>query len=242
MKMDRSRRQFVLAGLGLVAAGCGSDKLADITPGPTWPGPRRRPQPDWKTVSLPEPPPPSTAGRPRALAGMVQVGPLHVIPRARWAKFGPIRSRLNPMGPIRRITIHHEGHKAVWFTDWASSAQRMDTIRRWHLQRRFGDIGYHLVVDRAGRVWQGRDIRYQGAHVSKNNEQNLGMMVLGHFDRQAPTSAQLKTVNDILPRLMSHFGVSKKRIYTHRELMPTTCPGKRLQWHMASLRRGRALG
>lgn len=118
----------------------------------------------------------------------------------------------------------------------------MELIRKWHLQRGFGDIGYHYVVDRAGRIWEGRSLRFQGAHVRKNNERNLGVMVLGNFDKQQPSSAQIAVVNDLLPQLSRTYGVPTHRIYTHQELMPTTCPGSTLQAHMVNLRRSRALG
>ena len=118
----------------------------------------------------------------------------------------------------------------------------MEHIRQWHLQRGFGDIGYHYAIDRNGRLWEGRNIRFQGAHVRKHNEQNLGIMVLGNFDKQQPSPAQIHAVNSLLPRLARTYGVRRHRIYTHQELMPTTCPGNALQNHMVRFRRSGALG
>jgi hypothetical protein len=214
--MELTRRQFVLAGIGAVATGCA--KL------------------DGGTVPW-NPPPPQHARH------AAPVGPLSAIPRARWARGAPVMRRLNPLGGVSRITVHHEGHTdPVYFTDPTSSAERMELIRKWHLQRGFGDIGYHFVVDRAGRIWEGRSTRFQGAHVRKNNERNLGVMVLGNFDRQRPSSAQLDVVNKLIPHFSRLHGVPVHRIYTHRELVPTTCPGNALQTHMVHLRRGGALG
>jgi hypothetical protein len=34
------------------------------------------------------------------------------------------------------------------------------------------DIGYHYTIDPTGRIWEGRPVQYQGAHVKMNNEHN----------------------------------------------------------------------
>ena len=138
---------------------------------------------------------------------------------------------------INRITIHHEGWTPVYFTDTGSTMARLDSIRRSHLERmRAGDIGYHYVIDRAGRVWQGRDVRYQGAHVSKQNENNLGIMVLGNFNKQKMSSQQTSTLQNLLQISMRSYRVRTNRIFTHREIGATTCPGNLLQSHMSWLR------
>ncbi|MEE9213111.1 MAG: peptidoglycan recognition family protein [Phycisphaeraceae bacterium] len=141
------------------------------------------------------------------------------------------------MGKIDRITVHHEGYRPVYFSDMASTAERLELIRQSHLSRmRAGDIGYHYVIDRAGRLWECRDFHYQGAHVKNNNEHNLGVMVLGNFDRQQPTDAQIVTLRDTLSKLMRHYRVPVNRVYTHQEITPTACPGKKLQPTVVSLR------
>ena len=138
-----------------------------------------------------------------------------------------------------RITVHHEGWKTVYFTDYATTAERLEEIRASHLQRlHAGDIAYHYVVDRAGRLWQGRDVRYQGAHVKSENEHNVGVMCLGNFEEQSPTDAQITTLRETLVRLMKFYKVPVSRVYTHRELNPTACPGRALQPRMVQLRRG----
>jgi hypothetical protein len=146
---------------------------------------------------------------------------------------------MDPMVAIHRLTVHHEGAPdPVWFTDAQQTAQRLDKIRRAHLQRmNAGDIGYHLVIDRAGRLWSGRPLKYQGAHVKDHNERNLGIMVLGNFELQEPTEAQLNTLTASLAGLMRRFNLGTERVHTHRELMPTVCPGKRLQPKIVALRR-----
>jgi N-acetyl-anhydromuramyl-L-alanine amidase AmpD len=146
-------------------------------------------------------------------------------------------ARILPMGTVERITVHHEGSTEVTFADWVSTAQRLEMIRQSHLERlHAGDIGYHYVIDRAGNIWQGRDIAFQGAHVRDHNAGNVGVMVLGNFDVQRPTDAQLATLRTTVATLRQAYRVPLGRVYTHKELNPTECPGINLQGRMVAFR------
>ena len=159
------------------------------------------------------------------------------IARSSWTRKAPVKSKVNPMRGVSKITVHHEGWKAVWFSDRNTTAQRIDHIRRYHVDDRgWGDIGYHYILDRAGRIWEGRPIQYQGAHVSNNNEHNIGVLVLGNFEKQSPSSAQLKTLYRTTQGLASQYRVKRAMVLSHQEINPTTCPGKNLQRQMDDLR------
>jgi N-acetylmuramoyl-L-alanine amidase len=146
------------------------------------------------------------------------------------------------MKGVSRITIHHEGHTPVWFTDERSTKARLEQVRSIHTRdRRWGDIGYHYIIDRAGRIIEGRSVAYQGAHVSKQNPHNIGVMLLGNFEKQSPSQAQLTALQSTLRHLMGRYKVPVNRVYTHRELGPTVCPGRNLQPRIASLRTSGAL-
>ncbi len=137
------------------------------------------------------------------------------------------------MNGIASITVHHEGWDRVFFTDRAQTARRLESIRSSHLKRlRAGDIGYHFIIDRAGRLWEGRDLRYQGAHVKNHNPHNIGIMVLGNFDEQRPSQKQYDKLRVTVGGLMKLYRVAGRRVYTHQELMPTACPGTFLQYHV----------
>ena len=41
----------------------------------------------------------------------------------------------------------------------------VDTIRQWHLDRGWSDIGYHYIIDLEGNLHEGRPVERQGAHV-----------------------------------------------------------------------------
>ncbi|MBK7404588.1 MAG: N-acetylmuramoyl-L-alanine amidase [Phycisphaerales bacterium] len=166
-----------------------------------------------------------------------------VIPRANWTKARPNLPDTNPMNGVSRITVHHDGMTAFTSTSQAAASQRLESIRRAHVNANgWADIGYHYVVDPAGRVWEARPISLQGAHVKDNNEHNLGIMMLGNYDEQAPTTAATKSLDDFVAAMMRKYRVSVSRVYTHQEIRPTACPGTSLQRFMLSARsRGGAL-
>lgn len=229
--MKLTRREMLLAGVGALIAGCSAapSSVASRRPSPVWPTVATPPSADRVVAYKPAPAPPVAAAA---------SGPLpHAVARARWARSGPVMARVNPMNGVKRITVHHEGSTIFTRTDFAATAARVEGIRHYHVsERRFGDIGYHYIVDRAGTVWAGRDVRYQGAHVSEQNEHNVGVMCLGNFNKQSPTDAQLTALRATVAALAGYYNVPRNRIYTHRELGPTSCPGSSLQPRVASMR------
>ena len=162
-----------------------------------------------------------------------------VVPRAAWTTAGPIASLARPMGRIERITVHHDGMDEFDSFSRQDSARRVEAIRRAHVNLGWADIGYHYIIDPAGRVYEGRPMNLQGAHVRDANEQNLGVMVLGNYMRRPPTDASVASLESFLRTAMRQHRVSVQRVMTHREYVPTACPGDRLQTMMNQLRTSR---
>ena len=146
------------------------------------------------------------------------------------------------MNGINRITVHHDGLPPTSLRTQAQVARRLSQIRNGHLSNGWVDIGYHYAIDPMGNVWECRSVNLQGAHVKDNNEHNLGVLVLGNFDQQQPTSAAMATLQAFVPFQMRRYRVGVGRVYTHQELNPTRCPGRNLQRAMVQSRqRGGAL-
>ncbi|MEM6333785.1 MAG: N-acetylmuramoyl-L-alanine amidase [Planctomycetota bacterium] len=228
-----ARRSVLLAGCALLLAGCETTTALTDRPRPTWPTVSDTPT-TRTTHRTPAASPPRTSAAPRPIQ---RAGGLPVVARSAWASRGPNPRRVNPMAGVQRITIHHEGWRPVYFDSSADTADRIELIRASHVERRgWGDIGYHYIVDRAGRVWEGRSPSYQGAHVRDRNPHNLGVLVLGNFEQQAPSDAQLGGLNAALRALATKHRVPASRIHTHRELNPTACPGRHLQPRAAAIR------
>lgn len=159
-----------------------------------------------------------------------------IIPRSAWAGGAPVTSRMNRAErPFYRITVHHDGTTAFTSASRDDAARRIEKIRQAHLNRKgepFGDIGYHYVIDPAGRVWQGRDTSWQGAHVAGQNPGNLGICMLGNYNSQQPNRAQQAALDRFVRSQMSRYGVGLNQVKTHQELAQTECPGRSLQGYM----------
>lgn len=200
-----------------------------ILPGPVW-TPRRTDGP-----IDPDPGPINTAARHAPAAE-------GVISRTAWSRGRPVPTLMNRMTPVTYITVHHTA-MAFQSADRSSTAAHIESIRRFHRNDRgWGDIGYHYLVDRAGRVWEGRPIAYQGAHVADHNPGNIGVVALGNFDQQSATTAQLSALQTHLRRLMGQYRVPVSRLRTHQEWAATACPGRSMQRYMSTARSNRAFG
>jgi len=147
-----------------------------------------------------------------------------------WANVQPNPQRLREASGrgYDRITLHHAGTQVVTATSESAVASCLDGILGGHLKRGFGDIGYHYLVDYAGRVWEGRALKYWGAHVSGENEQNIGIVLIGNFEQQRPSRAQLNTMNKMVGLTRQRFGIPAGRVYGHIDLGQTLCPGRHL--------------
>jgi len=161
---------------------------------------------------------------------------IKIISRSNWAQAGVRLNKVNSMGRISRITVHHDA-LLTRETSWAWAANRLRGIQRAHFNRGWADIGYHFVIDPSGRIWEARPLKYQGAHVSNHNEGNIGVVVIGDFDQQALNSLQKKALKELLDHFCKKYRIPKTRIYTHGELNITACPGKNLQAYVDELRR-----
>lgn len=223
-----ARRSFVFLGM-LAFAGCAASRT-DTLPGPIWPD----------IAPPPPPPPPPTVSTGSTPAPTTFEG---VHPRSEWTRAAPVGTLMNPMLPVKYITVHHDGLKPFNTADESASRARLEMIRNGHRGNGWGDIGYHFLIDRNGRVWEGRAINWQGAHVKNWNEGNIGICCLGNFDQQAPSAAQLAALERQLKVLMRTYGVPKSRVKTHQEWAgaATACPGKSLQSQMIAMRKGSRL-
>ena len=239
--MGMTRRQALATSIGVVfLSGCKSTQTAQDPqrPGPDWPdGTPATANPGSRHTVIGAPPRPAATSSSTRLAPP-QAGPVYAISRTHWSTGQPIQDQVNPMNGARKITLHHEGSGVVRFTSRQATAEHLDKIRQSHVTRNgWGDIGYHYIVDRAGRVWEGRPIRYQGAHVRENNEHNIGVMALGNFDRQSPTQPQLDALFSTVRRLKRHHRIAVAEVKSHQEINATACPGRNLQKHMDAMRR-----
>jgi hypothetical protein len=228
-----SRRDLLNAGLLLGGAaflsGCQNAPrggVVNLPPG-VWPDPT-----NVKDVTVKPPAPPVQAG--------ITEG---VIPRSRWTSAKPNLRVSKPMNGITRITVHHSAMNSTGLTSERAVIDHLEKIRRNHVGRtdektgaHWVDIGYHYIIDPSGRIWEGRPTSIEGAHVSRTNDHNLGVMLLGSFNEHRPTAAALETLDRFVAAQMRSYRVAAQRVYTHQELRKTECPGRTLQAYMNATR------
>lgn len=224
---DLNRREIIntglLMGAGLLLTGCAKKgRFVPMTEAEKNGPPHIEPSPSYaRPTPVPTP-----------------AGPDGIIPRREWTSAAPIMSLTNPMNGVNRITVHHSAIISASVRGKADAARMMDTIRRGHLTQGWADIGYHYVIDPQGRIWEGRSVRFQGAHVKENNEHNLGIMCMGNFDMERPSPETLAALDAFVADRMRAYNISINRVYTHQEIKPTACPGRNLQGYMVATRSG----
>lgn len=166
-----------------------------------------------------------------------------IMSRLGW-RAAPRRGSNTPHSP-RRVTVHHtQGKQAM--TE-AETAQAVKNIQHYHMVGRaregkeaFDDIGYHFLVAGDGRVIEGRRAEYLGAHAGGANEDNIGVAMMGDFNKVKPTNAQLES----LTRLVTFLSIKYKKdpnakgfLEAHQHYTNTDCPGRNLMAMLDSLRR-----
>jgi hypothetical protein len=149
--------------------------------------------------------------------------PYQLIPRSSWTD-ARIGDRTRPMGRVERITVHHTDE-----TPGLANLPDTEVLRRidrYHREgRHWPSIGYHYLIGKDGNVYEGRPVQFQGTHVAKANSNNLGIAVMGDFSHHLPSPRQLRALRAFLDDSRYRFHLSAGRVYGHRELGSSDCPG-----------------
>ncbi len=163
---------------------------------------------------------------------------LGIRPRSAWIAHASRPALLRPASAFTRLTVHHEGNGINTHLRPEDVIFDLNGVLEAHLQQSYGDIGYHFVIDRAGRIWEGRPLAYEGAHVSGMNEQNLGVMLLGNFEEQDPATDQIAALFLLVDALREACEIDGGSIYGHCDLGQSACPGRHLYApYLAELKR-----
>lgn len=123
-----------------------------------------------------------------------------VYTRAQWGADESLR-RANPeYGTIRVGFVHHTAGSNTYTQ--ADVPAIIRGIYAYHVNGRgWNDIGYNFLVDKYGRMWEGRyggmDKPVIGAHTGGYNSQSFAMSALGTFNTTVPPSAMLTAYNKL---------------------------------------------
>lgn len=108
----------------------------------------------------------------------------------------------------------------------------VSTIKQWHLQRGFSDIGYHYVIsnDSKGTVNVGRPETVAGAHCTGHNSCSIGVCYVGGLatDRKTAkdtrTEVQKQSLYQLVDDIIAKYGLSINEVHCHYEYANKACP------------------
>ena len=189
-----------------------------------------------------------------ASAPTVALGALDVQPRSAWG------GDLKPTGPlaeeapgdVRFLLVHHTASANGYSR--AEVPQLLRGFFGFHTgDRRWPDLAYNFMVDRFGRVWEGRtgslDRPVRGDATGGSQGFALLSCFIGDHTREAPSAEALDAMGKLLGALASRHSIdvrpgatatfvsrgsslhpAGKQVTTptiagHRDMSKTTCPG-----------------
>jgi uncharacterized protein with LGFP repeats len=196
---------------------------------------------------------PAAAGGPGAPA---------IVSRAAWGADEHLRRHApRYASAVRMAFVHHTATPNGYAA--ADSAAIVRSIYLYHVRGNgWDDIGYNFLVDRFGRVFEGRyggvSANVIGAHTGGFNVGSFGVAVIGDFNAKTPSTAAVQSLERLLawrldvahvdprgPAVLVSQGnerfaagrvVHFNAISGHRDAGLTDCPGQRLYALLPTIR------
>jgi hypothetical protein len=202
---------------------------------------------------------PSSASSAPATRTLPRIGA--VVTRPGWGADERLRRGGVERTTVRALVLHH----TVTANDYspAQAASYVRAVYAYHTRSRgWSDIGYNLLVDRFGTVYEGRYGDFakgvKGSHTAGFNDGTLGISLLGNYDAVETPAPMLAAVARIgawaverwhvdprtsvtltsagSPRFARGSRVTVSRLSGHRDLGTTACPGRYAYAHLPYLR------
>lgn len=179
-----------------------------------------------------------------------------VYSRAQWGADESIRT-WDPeyASTLKAATIHHTADTNDYTADQVPALMR--SIYAYHtLTRGWGDIGYNVIVDKFGRLFEGRygglSSTVIGGHAGGFNTYTFGISMLGNFDEVPVPQATVNAIAEIVAWKFSLYHIDPRgqttlvaaggssttakfpdgtpvllpTIFGHRDVGYTVCPGQ----------------
>lgn len=134
---------------------------------------------------------------------------------------------------ISYITIHHGGEI---FEDDRDTYAYLKNLQTWSRGfRKWMDVPYHYIIDRKGRIFEGRPLEYKGdTNTTYDPAGHALVMLLGNFEEQEVLDVQITSLKIVTEYLARQESVPAKMIKTHKDYAETLCPGKGLTAYLAT--------
>jgi hypothetical protein len=147
----------------------------------------------------------------------------------------------------QQIVLHHTAgnndlRRADGTCDRSRVAARLRAYQHWHQNGQgWSDIGYNLLIDPCGGVWEGRagglDRAVIGAHARNFNTGSVGISVMGNYDGLDPNAQILAALDRVVGwkagihgidtnATLSRNGGTHRTVVGHRNVGQTACPGR----------------
>jgi hypothetical protein len=187
-----------------------------------------------------------------ALAGAVTPQPV-IYSRSQWGADEKIREKSSlHYGDVHAGFVHH----TVNANDYTRSEVPgiLRSIYAYHVESRgWSDIGYNYLIDRFGRIWEGRyggvDRAVVGAHTLGYNDDSFGASAIGNYQVAKPSPAMIQAYAALFAWKLSLHGVDAasthqyvtsrwfQAINGHRDAAATLCPGQYLYDKLPRIRK-----
>ena len=187
-----------------------------------------------------------------ALSAMKVAPKPYIYSRAQWGADERIRDKSSlHYGTIKAGFVHHTVNANDYSANDVPALIR--GIYAYHVKSRgWSDIGYNFLVDRFGRIWEGRyggvDRAVVGAHTLGYNEVSFAMSAIGNFEIAQPPQAVLNAYAKLFAWKLSMYNIvaNNPKVYVknrylqaingHRDVGQTACPGKYLYAKIPTIR------
>lgn len=134
---------------------------------------------------------------------------------------------------ITSITLHHEGSREP-LRPGDDPVAKLRALQSWsESDRNWWDVPYHFLIDLDGNVYEGRDWHYMGeTNTTYDPSGHLLITVIGNYNLQEPTQAELNAVANVMAWAVKKFNVPLDSIKGHYQYAQTNCPGKNLRKYL----------
>jgi len=168
-----------------------------------------------------------------------------IVRRNVWGRQTPKYGEMKRDWDYKHVVIHHSGD---------SGETDPTQIESKHMNKRgFSDVGYHFLIAPNGTIYEGRNLKYLGAHTVSDpdpiggkelnlNGRKIGILIMGDFEHQVwdsdddPTQAQLNAATSLIKTLKARFP-TLNYLGGHRDYKPSTeCPGTGLYFRLKDMR------
>jgi hypothetical protein len=173
--------------------------------------------------------------------------------RKQWGADEKIRGKSSlHYGDVHAGFVHHTVNANGYTRSEVPGILR--SIYAYHVKSRgWSDIGYNYLVDRFGRIWEGRyggvDRAVVGAHTLGYNDDSFAASAIGNYQITKPSKAMIQAYATLFAWKLSLHGVDAssthqwvtktwfQAINGHRDAAATLCPGQYLYNKIPTIRK-----